>query len=135
VTSQFCSEEGNGSTSEVICLEHQKIHEARILLLASATRSLHNTLELTAKLLPSQETATTGKTLTTTHFILHNGALRGWEVSVLSNTSYLSSRIHFLPAAITLGGTWLLKYNTYHAYICIYILLTQQDILSSGDIR
>lgn len=107
----------------------------RILLLASATPSLHNTLELTAKLLPSQERATTGKTLTTAHFILYNGALRGWEVSVLSNTSYLSSRIHFLPAAITLGGTWLLKYNTYHAYICIYILLTQQDILSSGDIR
>jgi len=69
------------------------------------------------------------------HCILYKAALKGWEVSVLSNTSYLSFRIYCIPAAITLGGTWLLKYNTYHACIRIYILLTQQDILSSGDIH
>jgi hypothetical protein len=102
--------------------------------LASATRSFHNTLELTAKLLFSQETATKGKTLMKAHCILHNATLKGWEVSVLSNTNYFSFRIHCLPAAITLGGTWLLKYNTYHAFIRIYILLTEQEILSSGDI-
>ena len=57
------------------------------------------------------------------HCILYNAALKGREVSVLSDTSYLSFRIHCLPAAITLGGTWLLKYNTYHEYICVYIYI------------
>ena len=48
--------------------------------------------------------------------MLCNAAVRGREVSVLSNNSYLSFRIHCLPAAIILGETWLLKNNTYHAY-------------------